>query len=122
MTSRFKKASYTTIVGLGLFAGAVGIAAAANGDTTPTPAPPAVVTPAAPTDAAGTPAATETPDANEATEAIEAPEALGDNEATEAPEAAGSDEADGIDHENDGEETGNNGDGVAEANDATEAP
>ena len=47
MTSRLKKATYTTMVGLGLFAGAAGIASASSGGgTTPTPAPPAVVAPA----------------------------------------------------------------------------
>ena len=69
MTSRLKKASYTTIVALGLFAGAAGIAAAAGGSTpTPTPAPPAVIVPAVASPAAGgnvadSPEANDTPDA-----------------------------------------------------------
>ncbi len=41
MTSRLKKASYTTIVGLGLFAGPAGMTAAASGGSTPAPTPPA---------------------------------------------------------------------------------
>lgn len=35
MTPRWKKATYTTLVGLGLFAGAAGIAGAATGGTSP---------------------------------------------------------------------------------------
>lgn len=47
MTSQLKKAGYTAIVGLGLFAGAASISAAASGGSTPTPTPPAeTVTPA----------------------------------------------------------------------------
>ncbi len=70
MTSRLKKASYTTIVGLGLFAGAAGIATASNGGTTPAPAPalepapPAPVSPA-PVSPALAPLAHEAPEANE---------------------------------------------------------
>ena len=42
-----QKASYSTILGLGLFAGAAGIAAASNGGSSPTPTPPSVVEPEA---------------------------------------------------------------------------
>ena len=45
MTSRLKKASYTAIIGLGLFAGAAGIAAASSGGGSPTPTPPISSTP-----------------------------------------------------------------------------
>jgi hypothetical protein len=119
MTSRLKKASYTTIIGLGLFAGAAGIAAAGNSN----PAHPSVVVTQTP--AAETPAAKEIPDASEAAgdtgvncengidtatglecdggpsaaqanEATEAPDAAEANDATEANDAAGGDEADGV--------------------------
>ena len=43
MTSRLKKIGFTTAAGLGLFAGAAGIAAAASSTDKPAPAPAAVV-------------------------------------------------------------------------------
>lgn len=46
----------------------------------------------------------------------------GDDEATEGSEAEDSTETDGIDHEFEGEETGENGDGVPDADDANETP
>ncbi len=72
MTSRLKlkKAGYATVIGLGLFTGAAGIAAAAGGST-PTPVPPTAVTSAS--------RAAETPAANEAPDAYEAPEAPDDS-------------------------------------------
>ena len=119
MSSRYKHAGYTVVAALGLFVGAAGIAAAATGtdaDTTP------VVTDevddaddsgvncengidsATGDECDGGPAAAQ---AEEATE-------VADNEADEA-------ETDGVDHQFEGEETGENGDGMADADDATEA-
>lgn len=136
MTSRLKKVSYTTIVGLGLFAGAAGLTAAASGGSTPTPAPAVNQDNRAP-NRADNPAEAE--DANDSgincengidtatgAECDGGPAAALADEATEAPEAEeaaeGADEADGVDHQFEGEETGNNGDGVPDANDANETP
>jgi hypothetical protein len=177
MTSRIKKVTYSTIAGVGLFAGAAGLSAAATGSGSD-PAPPAAVTQAADTATADTEADdtgincengidTATgdecdggPAAAEADEATEAPDneadeaesdgaddtgincengidtATGDecdggpaaaeaDEATEAPDneadEAESDGADdGVDHQFEGEEVGENGDGVPDANDANE--
>ena len=102
MTSRLKKASYTTIVALGLFAGAAGIAAAAGRSSTPTPAPPAVVTPAADNKAADSPEANDTADA------------------TEAPGDSGVNCENGIDTATGAQCDG--GPAANQANDATEAP
>ena len=91
MTARLKKIGFTTAAGLGLFAGAAGIAAAsANG--IPAPAPAAVVEPA--------------------DEATEAPDAEG----TES-EAVGDEADDGVDHQFEGEEVGENGNGIPDADD-----
>ncbi len=57
-------------------------------------------------------------EATEAAEEAEAPEAT---EAADEAEAPGDEELDGIDHEFEGEEIGDNGDGVADADDANEA-
>ncbi len=166
MTSRLKKIGFTTAAGLGLFAGAAGIAAAAGSDA-PAPAPVAVIEPAfepaveteAPGDTGvncedgidsatgaecdGGPAAaladeaTETPDAEEDAVAptgapaglVQAPTpASGTSDAattepataeTEAPESeTGGDEADdGVDHQFEGEEFGENGNGIPDGGD-----
>ena len=58
MTPRWKKATYTTIAGLGLFAGTAGIAAAATGSSVPSAATPAAASPDAPGPGV-TPAATQ---------------------------------------------------------------
>lgn len=133
MTSRLKKASYTTIVALGLFAGAAGLTAAASGGSTPTPAP-AVNQDIGTPSKADNPAEAEDPNDSgincengiTATGAVcdGGPAAALADEATEAPEAEeaaeGADEADGVDHQFEGEETGNNG--VPDADDANETP
>ncbi len=136
MTSRLKKASYTTIVGLGLFAGAAGLTAAASGGSNPTPAPAVNQDNLAPNQA-DNPAEAEEPndsgincengiDTATGAECDGGPAAALADEATEAPEAEeaaeGADEADGVDHQFEGEETGNNGDGVPDADDANETP
>jgi len=100
MTSRLKKASYSAIIGLGLFAGAVGIAAAASGSGN-TPTPRVVV---ARTPEAVTPAAQDTPDAYKAPEA-RTPEAVTraakeTPDAYKAPDAEDADEANGVNCEN----------------------
>lgn len=126
MTSRTKKAGYTAAAVLGLFIGAAGIAAASTGGTTE-PAP------ATQTD--------ETEDPNDGgvncedgidtatgNECDGGPAAALADEPNEAPdtddeaEAADSgDEADdGVDHKFEGEEVGENGDGIPDADDATE--
>jgi hypothetical protein len=129
MTSRYKKVAYTAAAGLGLFLGAAGIAAAATGDTStpPTPASETVdvdddgvncedgIDSATGAECDGGPAAAL------ADEATEAP----DSEADEADEVeevdGGGDEAvDGIDHQFEGEEVGENGDGIPDADDAFE--
>lgn len=137
MTFPFKKAIYATIAGLGLFVGAAGIAAAGSGNgTTPSPAPPAAVTPAADNtgdavdgtednginceDGIDTATGAECdggPAAALAEEATEAPESEAGEKGTEATEAD-----DGVNHEFEGEEKGNNGDGTPDAHDANEAP
>lgn len=140
MTFPFKKASYATIAGLGLFVGAAGIAAAGSGNgTTPSPAPPAAVTPAADNtgdavdgtednginceDGIDTATGAECdggPAAALAEEATESPESEAGEKGTEATEATEAD--DGVNHEFEGEEKGNNGDGTPDADDAYEAP
>jgi len=137
MTSRFKKAGYTAVVGLGLFAGAAGIAAAASsGGTDPAPEPPAAVTPAADTPEPGdvadevggidcengidTATGAECdggPAAALADEATEAP----DDEADEATEGPEDESDDGVDHQFEGEEVGENGNGAPDADDAAES-
>jgi len=133
MTSRLKKVGYTTIVGLGLFAGAAGLTAAASGGSNPTPAPAVNQDNLAPNQA-DNPAEAEEPndsgincengiDTATGAECDGGPAAALADEAPEADEAAeGADEADGVDHQFEGEETGNNGDGVPDADDANETP
>ena len=127
MNSRIKKATCGTIAALGLFAGSAAISAAATSSESD-PAP--VVTPSEDTEDTGIncengiDTATNNecdggPTAAAADEANEAP----DNEADEAEaNEAESDEADdGIDHQNEGEEVGENGDGIPDADDVNEA-
>ena len=122
MTTRIKKATYSTIVGVGLFAGAAGLSAAASGDGSD-PTPPPAVAPAAETDADddgincenGIDTATGNecdggPDVAEADEASEAP-------ANEAEEVESDEADDGVDHQFEGEEVGENGNGVPDADD-----
>ncbi len=150
MTSRIRKITYSTIAGVGLFAGAAGLSAAATGNG-PDQAP--LVTPAADTDADdsgincenGIDTATDKecdggPDAAEKDEETEAP----DNETEDDPAAATvnglvaapagdstlaeqvktneTEEADSddVEYEAEGEEVGENGDGVADADDLNE--
>jgi len=126
MTSRTKKAGYTAAAVLGLFIGAAGIAAASTGGISE-PSP----TPASQTDEAddegvncedGLDTATGLecdggPAAALADEANEAP----DTEDGEKADEGADDEADdGVDHQFEGEEVGENGDGIPDADDATE--
>lgn len=126
MTSRYKKVGYTAAAGLGLFLGAAGIAAAATGDSSTPPAPASQtvevdgvncengIDTATGAECDGGPAAAQ------ADESTEAP----DNEADVADEAdvaEGSDEAvDGVDHQFEGEEVGENGNGIPDADEANE--
>jgi len=94
---------------LGAFAGTAGIASAASSSVQQ--APPVV-----------------TSQVQSQTRAVDEP--VGSAETVEAPESAASAESkaedltetDGVDHRFEGEEIGNNGDGIADANDANEAP
>jgi hypothetical protein len=93
MTSKLKKVTYTSLIGLGLFAGAAGIAAAGSGSgTTPKPASPAVVTPAAGLHRATAPKAAVAPKAEapdtETRSADETPDAADNPDANETPDAA----------------------------------
>jgi len=121
MTSRAKQAGYTAAAVLGLFIGAAGIAAASTGATNdPAPSP-----------------ATQTDEADEADDGVNCedgidtatgnecdggPAAAHAEEATEARD--GEDEADeaddGIDHQFEGEEVGENGNSVADADETQE--
>ena len=89
MTSRVKKAGYSTVAGLGLFAGVAGIAAAATGGSS-TSSPPAATT-AATENATDVPEANDIPDTNESDAANEAPAYTG---SVTAPEQNGASEAD----------------------------
>jgi hypothetical protein len=128
MTSRTKKAGYTAAAVLGLFIGAAGIAAASTGGTDePAPAPATQtdegdeadddgvncedgIDTATGNECDGGPAAAAADEANEAPDAED-----------EAEEAESGDEADdGVDHEFEGEEVGENGDGIPDADDAAE--
>jgi len=90
------KRIYTLATAIGLALGTMGVAAAA---TSPADTPAVVIQ-------------TQTNAPNQAT----AP----DNEADEA-EAPGDEDVDGVDHQFEGEEIGNNGDGIPDADDANEA-
>lgn len=125
MTSRTKKAGYTAAAVLGLFIGAAGIAAASSGGTDePAPAP-ATQTDEADDDGVNCEDGIDTATGNECDGG---PAAAAAEEATEAPdsedeaeEAESDDEADdGVDHQFEGEEIGENGDGIPDADDATE--
>ncbi len=137
MTSRFKKIGYTTAAGLGLFIGAAGLAAAATGGgATPAPAPPDAVATAVDNEAANVGDQPEAPD-NENNEADDegincedgidtatgnecdgGPAAAQADESTEAPDnetdgaEVDSEDDDAVDHEHEGDEVGENGDGV----------
>ncbi len=93
MTKEKKPAKriYTLAAAIGLALGAMGIAGAATSGSTP------------------------------ATEQVQ-PAAVTAEESTapEVAEAPGDEATDGIDHQFEGEEVGNNGDGVADANEASE--
>ncbi len=125
MTSQIKKTGLTVLAGLGLFVGAAGIATAATG-TDNAPDGPAVETgiedeadddgvdcengidTATGDECDGGPGAAEADEANEAPDGAET-EAEADDEAD-----------DGVDHQFEGEEIGENGDGVADADEAAE--
>ncbi len=149
MTSRIRKITYSTIAGVGLFAGAAGLSAAATGNGSDQ-APPSAVTPAAEAESnevddgvdhqfegeevgENGDGVADADDANEtevdpaaasvnglvaapADEATEAP----DIEAVEADEADSDEVDDGVDHQFEGEEVGENGNGIADADDANE--
>ena len=99
MTPRWKRATYTTIAGLGLFTGAAGIAAAASGITTP-------------------PAATASADAPEPGDTLDAAKGTAD-EADNGTEVDGTDCVDGIDAATGADCDG--GPAANPANDPTEA-
>ena len=125
MTSRIRKVTYSTIAGVGLFAGAAGLSAAATGNGSD-PAPPRTVTPPADIDADDTGVNCENGiDTATGKECDDGPAAAEADEATEAPdneaEEAESDEVDdGVDHQFEGEEVGENHDGIPDADDANE--
>ncbi len=118
MTSRYKKAGYAAAAVLGLFAGAAGIAAAATGGTDPAPAPSVSQTDEA-DDGVNCEDGIDTATGNECDGG---PAAAHAEEATEARD--GEDEADeaddGIDHQFEGEEVGENGNSVADADETQE--
>ena len=126
MTFRLKKVGYTTAAGLGLFVGAAGIAAASTGaGSDPSPEPPAVVAPSADIedDVDDGVNCENGIDTATGAECDGGPAAAEADEATEAPDNqdAESDEADdGVDYQFEGEEVGENGDGIPDADDATE--
>jgi hypothetical protein len=126
MTSRIKKIGFTTAAGLGLFVGVAGLSAAATGSNDPAPDPAGVEAPGPDLEEPGdtgvncengidTATGAECdggPAAAEADEATEAPDAE-DDEA----EGVGDEADDGVDHQFEGEEVGENGDGVPDADD-----
>ena len=110
--SKTRKIIVTGAVAAGLTLGAAAIASASGGATTQTSDDPTV---GSATETAETAEAVETDqgaaDANE----VEAPDST-ENEAVDADEAV-----DGVDHQFEGEEIGNNGDGVPDSNEADES-
>jgi len=147
MTSRIRKVTYSTIAGVGLFAGAAGLSAAATGNGSD-PAPPRTVTPPADIDADDTgvncengidtagkecdgPAAAEADEADDGVDHQFEGEEVGENgipdaadanetedETGEAEEADSDEVDDGVDHQFEGEEVGENG--IPDAADANE--
>ena len=97
------KRLYTLAAAMGLALGTMGVAAAAGTPSQPAPAavPAQQQAPAATTDQSSTPAGQTT------------------ESGTEAP---GDEAVDGVDHQFEGEEVGNNGDGVPDADEAAETP
>jgi len=114
----------TAAMALGVLAGSAGIASAATTTTTPSPNP--SVQPASANEAPDTGEVSGAPD----TDAIESQsgdqsQVDGVNDAAEAPgseKASAETETDGIDHQFEGQEIGNNGDGIPGPSDANEAP
>lgn len=117
MTSRHKSAGYTAVAVIGLFVGAASIAAAAGSSSDPAPESPASQTDEADDggvnceDGIDSATGDECDGGPAAAQADEATEAPGDeNEADEAD--------DGVDHQYEGEEVGENGNGIADTNDS----
>ena len=118
MTSRIKKATYGTIAAVGLFAGSAAISAAATG-TESDPAP--VEAPSDDGDADDTGINCENGiDTATGNECDGGPAAAEAEEANEAEEAESDEADDGIDHEFEGEEVGENGNGIPDADEANE--
>ncbi|WP_395154224.1 hypothetical protein [Ilumatobacter sp.] len=162
MTSRITRIGFTAAAGLGVFAGAAGLTAAASGNNAPAPTPVGIEAPgpdveepgdtgincengidtATGAECDGGPAvaqaeeATEAPDADEdaATDAaastdansasgiVSAQVAPAQTDPTPVPaetetEGAGDEADDGIDHQFEGEEIGENGNGIPDADD-----
>ncbi len=112
----------TAAMALGVLAGSAGIANAATSSSTP-PVTPSVQS----TQVKEAPDVNEAPGAvdNDAIESGSQNEVDGVNDSAEAPdvsEAPGGAETDGVDHQFEGEEIGNNGDGIPGPADAAEVP